>query len=211
MSASDPGLPQPPPQQKQPRVLSCVLCQKRKIKCDRTIPCANCIKANVTCTPSKPAPPRHRSRPRKDLQERLSRCEALLKQYSDKPDTPLPQPGSSMAGAMAGSVTGTPSGTGTGTSSPSMPGVGLPKPPWSPSQASQASQSSQAASDTSSPSVARMTTTDAGLPRFIDTHMFAVISDEVSIEWWPEGRRTPALPPSPFPGRMEAQLILRAS
>lgn len=41
MSASQYGMNPP---HKQPRVLSCVLCQKRKIKCDRTIPCANCIK-----------------------------------------------------------------------------------------------------------------------------------------------------------------------
>ncbi|KAF7552020.1 hypothetical protein G7046_g7552 [Stylonectria norvegica] len=65
------------------RVLACVLCQHRKIKCDRHTPCANCIKANVTCTPSTPAPARKRRRPNQDLQERLARCEQLLKQYAD--------------------------------------------------------------------------------------------------------------------------------
>jgi len=29
---------------KTPRVLACVLCQHRKIKCDRNTPCSNCIK-----------------------------------------------------------------------------------------------------------------------------------------------------------------------
>ncbi|KAH8177036.1 fungal specific transcription factor domain-containing protein [Sarocladium implicatum] len=38
--------------------------------------------ANVTCTPSTPAPARKRRRPNQDLQERLARCEDLLKQYA---------------------------------------------------------------------------------------------------------------------------------
>uniref|UniRef100_A0A8H7NKJ5 Zn(2)-C6 fungal-type domain-containing protein n=1 Tax=Bionectria ochroleuca TaxID=29856 RepID=A0A8H7NKJ5_BIOOC len=67
---------------RQPRVLACVLCQHRKIKCDRNTPCSNCIKANATCTPSTPAPARKRRRPNQDLQERLARCEELLKQYA---------------------------------------------------------------------------------------------------------------------------------
>lgn len=29
---------------KHPRILACVLCQHRKIKCDRNSPCSNCIK-----------------------------------------------------------------------------------------------------------------------------------------------------------------------
>jgi hypothetical protein len=67
---------------KQVRVLACVLCQHRKIKCDRSTPCSNCLKANVTCTPSVPAPARKRRRPNQDLQERLAKCEELLKQYA---------------------------------------------------------------------------------------------------------------------------------
>ncbi|KAK0719636.1 fungal-specific transcription factor domain-containing protein [Lasiosphaeris hirsuta] len=71
------------------RILACVLCQHRKIKCDRTFPCANCTKANVKCTPSTPAPARKRRRPNQDLQERLARCEELLKEYAtDKPESP---------------------------------------------------------------------------------------------------------------------------
>ncbi|EPE05413.1 fungal specific transcription factor domain-containing protein [Ophiostoma piceae UAMH 11346] len=76
------------------RILACVLCQHRKIKCDRTFPCANCIKANVTCTPSTPAPARKRRRPNQDLQERLARCEELLKVYaSAKPDDDISMSG----------------------------------------------------------------------------------------------------------------------
>lgn len=101
------AVPPPPPQShKSPRVLACVLCQHRKIKCDRSTPCSNCVKvrrsllpqsssmpglralanlahqAGVTCTPSTPAPARKRRRPNQDLQERLARCEELLKQYA---------------------------------------------------------------------------------------------------------------------------------
>ena len=91
------------PTNKAPRILACVLCQHRKIKCDRHFPCANCtkvrfaplyvrglanrIKANVKCTPSTPAPARKRRRPNQDLQERLARCEELLKEYAtEKPE-----------------------------------------------------------------------------------------------------------------------------
>ncbi|KAM5353517.1 hypothetical protein ACJ41O_000167 [Fusarium nematophilum] len=61
------------------RILACVLCQQRKKKCDRRSPCSNCIKLNVVCTPSTPAPPRKRRRPNQELLERLARCEAMLR------------------------------------------------------------------------------------------------------------------------------------
>jgi hypothetical protein len=100
---------------KQPRVLACVLCQHRKIKCDRSTPCSNCLKAGVTCTPSTPAPARKRRRPNQDLQERLARCEELLKQYAtgSAPATPVAQTSSSN-----GFSAGTPASTlGSGSSS----------------------------------------------------------------------------------------------
>lgn len=46
--------------QKPPRILACVLCQHRKIKCDRNFPCANCVKVgprNQTDTHISPAQP----------------------------------------------------------------------------------------------------------------------------------------------------------
>ena len=47
-------------------------------------------KANVKCTPSTPAPARKRRRPNQDLQERLARCEELLKEYAnEKPEGPV--------------------------------------------------------------------------------------------------------------------------
>lgn len=56
------------------------------------------LKANVKCVPSTPAPARKRKRPNQDLQERLARCEALLKEYSaEKPDT-LSSPRPSQSG-----------------------------------------------------------------------------------------------------------------
>ncbi|KAJ2972243.1 hypothetical protein NUW58_g9226 [Xylaria curta] len=87
---------------KTPRILACVLCQNRKIKCDRHNPCSNCGEkhslfshcslANVPCTPSTPAPPRKRRRPNQDLQQRLARCEELLSEYTANPRTPSIEP-----------------------------------------------------------------------------------------------------------------------
>ncbi|KAM5356742.1 hypothetical protein ACJ41O_003388 [Fusarium nematophilum] len=82
------------PAPRAPRILACVLCQHRKIRCDRRFPCANCIKANVLCTPSTPAPVRKRRRPNHVLQERLTKLEALLEQYAGT-SSPGPQDASS--------------------------------------------------------------------------------------------------------------------
>ncbi|PTD11175.1 hypothetical protein HYE67_010251 [Fusarium culmorum] len=61
------------------RILSCILCQQRKKKCDKKTPCSNCTRLGAVCTPSKPATPRKRRRPNQELLERLSRCEELLR------------------------------------------------------------------------------------------------------------------------------------
>ncbi|KAI8284301.1 hypothetical protein K4K60_002071 [Colletotrichum sp. SAR11_57] len=98
-------------QHKSPRVLACVLCQHRKIKCDRNTPCSNCIKANVTCTPSTPAPARKRRRPNQDLQERLARCEALLKQYATTGSTTPPAGPPTVSSILSPSTQPTPSST----------------------------------------------------------------------------------------------------
>ena len=67
------------------RVLACVLCQQRKVKCDRKHPCANCIKAQVQCVPAIQVSRRRRRRiPERDLLERLRKYEDLLHQNNIK-------------------------------------------------------------------------------------------------------------------------------
>ncbi|KAI0424388.1 c6 zinc finger domain-containing protein [Xylaria sp. FL1042] len=69
-----------------------MLCQRRKTKCDRNSPCANCTKVGDTRCSRRPPPcvakrrPR-RPRPNQELQGRLARCEELLEEYAtaDKP------------------------------------------------------------------------------------------------------------------------------
>ena len=42
-----------------PKLQSCVLCRRRKVRCDKQKPCSNCRRANVACTfPSTDRPPR---------------------------------------------------------------------------------------------------------------------------------------------------------
>lgn len=66
---------------KSQRVLSCVLCQERKIKCDRNSPCNQCAKAKVQCVPASLAPRQRRRRfPERELLERIRRYEGLLQQ-----------------------------------------------------------------------------------------------------------------------------------
>ncbi|KAJ5170103.1 uncharacterized protein N7500_002886 [Penicillium coprophilum] len=71
------------------RVLACVLCQHRKIKCDRTFPCVNCVRACVECQQSTRQ--RHRRFPEKELLARLRHYERLLHRHKIKFD-PLHTP-----------------------------------------------------------------------------------------------------------------------
>jgi hypothetical protein len=75
-----------PPASKAPRVLACVLCQQRKVKCDRKFPCANCTKHKVQCVPATQARRRRRRFPERDLLGRLRRYEDLLRQHNIKFD-----------------------------------------------------------------------------------------------------------------------------
>ncbi|PHH82222.1 hypothetical protein CDD82_6641 [Ophiocordyceps australis] len=70
------------------RGTSCLLCQQRKVRCDKSKPCANCIKAGVECKVLPPAPPRRRKRrlQERDLLDRLRRYESLLNQHGIKFD-----------------------------------------------------------------------------------------------------------------------------
>ena len=64
-----------------PRVLACVLCQQRKVKCDRKFPCANCVRACANCVPaSLNVRQRRRRFPERLLLERLRHYESLLHQ-----------------------------------------------------------------------------------------------------------------------------------
>ncbi|KAG9234141.1 fungal-specific transcription factor domain-containing protein [Amylocarpus encephaloides] len=61
----------------------CVLCQSRKVKCDRNNPCANCTKARVECVSTSILPPKRRKKrfPEAELLARLRRYEAHLRNY----------------------------------------------------------------------------------------------------------------------------------
>lgn len=70
----------PPPPRKHP----CLLCQQRKVKCDRNEPCSNCIKAGAAkCEAAPQYPPRKRKRrfPEAELLARLRRYERHLRSY----------------------------------------------------------------------------------------------------------------------------------
>ena len=67
------------------RVLACVLCQQRKVKCDRKYPCANCIKSRAQCVPATQVSRRRRRRfPERELLERLRKYEDLLRHHNIK-------------------------------------------------------------------------------------------------------------------------------
>ena len=64
------------------RVLACMLCHQRKIKCDRRFPCANCQKTSTQCIPAALLPRQRRRRfPERELLDRLRRYEDLLQKH----------------------------------------------------------------------------------------------------------------------------------
>ncbi|KAI9150510.1 putative transcriptional regulatory protein C139.03-like protein 8 [Paramyrothecium foliicola] len=76
------GTSQPPSPQAQQKH-ACSICARRKVKCDRTVPCSNCVKANAPCTYDAPAVPRPRKRAAdEDLLARLTRYEHLMRKHN---------------------------------------------------------------------------------------------------------------------------------
>ena len=64
---------------KSQRVLSCVLCAQRKVKCDRKSPCTNCTRIGAQCVSAATIPRQRRRRfPERELLERLRHYEHLL-------------------------------------------------------------------------------------------------------------------------------------
>lgn len=139
-----------------------VICFPRPESHDARYLTSFAAQANVTCTPSKPAPPRQRSKPRQDLQDRLARCESLLRQYVDRPE-------SGPATGPSGLVGST--GTTGSTNSFSAPIGGQFKPQFS----------ARTPTDGHSPvGTPGRTGTDAGPARFINAQLWQCLNDEVS-------------------------------
>ena len=78
--SSAPSLFSPPLMQK--RILACVRCQQRKIKCERKFPCAQCNAAREQCVPATRSRNVRRKRrfPERDLLDRIRLYEDLLRQ-----------------------------------------------------------------------------------------------------------------------------------
>ncbi|KAH8817129.1 fungal-specific transcription factor domain-containing protein [Xylogone sp. PMI_703] len=68
---------------------ACVLCHKRKIKCDRNNeldePCSQCVKTKSQCEPRDLLPPRRRKKTETILRERLRRYEEILRRHGIDP------------------------------------------------------------------------------------------------------------------------------
>ncbi|OJJ45916.1 hypothetical protein ASPZODRAFT_152870 [Penicilliopsis zonata CBS 506.65] len=61
---------------------ACSVCARRKVKCDKGSPCANCLKAQTPCVYEAPAPQRPRKRAAdEELLARIARYEQLMRRH----------------------------------------------------------------------------------------------------------------------------------
>lgn len=104
---------------------SCVTCRRRKVRCDKQMPCSNCRRAHIQCVfpapgraPRRPrprdpnAPPKGSSEREIELLKRLRKLEAIVEDLSGNVDGEHPSAGASPEAANnAGSPS---SGTGGG-------------------------------------------------------------------------------------------------
>lgn len=63
-----------------PRVLACLQCQQRKVKCNRKFPCESCDRFQLECVPALRPRQRRRRFPERVLLDRLRHYEDLLRQ-----------------------------------------------------------------------------------------------------------------------------------
>lgn len=61
-----------------PGARSCLACHRRKVRCDRGVPCTNCSKCGFACVYPTKDKDDHKSANLQQVSERLARLEALL-------------------------------------------------------------------------------------------------------------------------------------
>lgn len=67
-----------------PKLRSCAVCRRRKVRCDKTSPCSNCRRANIACVfPSDDRPPRWARR----LERLTNEAASASAKSSEKPDS----------------------------------------------------------------------------------------------------------------------------
>jgi len=78
---------------------SCITCRRRKVRCDKQVPCANCRRAQIACifpapgrAPRRPrpkdpnAPPKNSSEREVELMKRLRKLEGIVEELSGQID-----------------------------------------------------------------------------------------------------------------------------
>lgn len=112
LSASDAGL----------KIWSCVICRRRKVRCDRRDPCSNCVKNNIECHfPVTGRIPRRNQNPgaykspaqkQSELLSRLRRLESVVTELAAQVEDGSQDPRASTAPGPSGAVSISSSETG---------------------------------------------------------------------------------------------------
>jgi hypothetical protein len=175
---------------------SCVTCRRRKVRCDKHMPCANCRRAQIPCV--FPAPERAPRRPRRkdpntlkgtageremELIKRLRKLEGIVEELSGQIEVETSRHHSSSGGSPE--VAGAPaSNPGSGSvSGASNAGQHSPSPGYTASGAPIRSvrHTYGAQPKDVAQSFGRLVLNDNGRSRYVSSAFWSKINDEVSI------------------------------
>lgn len=97
-----------------PRIRSCAVCHRRKVRCDKNLPCSQCIRSGFECSYSPVGPPARRAKKTtiNDVASRISQMEKTIEAFKAGKDV-SPQPTAPASSVTSGNSVPTPASTAT--------------------------------------------------------------------------------------------------
>jgi hypothetical protein len=89
----------PPSRRRDKPIVSCSLCRRRKLKCDRQQPCRTCVDRGLalSCTYVRKAPPTQDSKTPHSVHDRIDQLEKLVTTMMNEKENGYPQASPAMA------------------------------------------------------------------------------------------------------------------
>ncbi|EXA44233.1 hypothetical protein FOVG_05716 [Fusarium oxysporum f. sp. pisi HDV247] len=97
-----------------PRTRSCAVCHRRKVRCDKNLPCSQCVRSGFECSYPPAGPPARRAKKTtiNDVASRISQMEKTIEAFKAAQDV-SPQPTTSAGSVTSANSVPTPASTAT--------------------------------------------------------------------------------------------------